>query len=453
MTLLGKTARCLTEVTFESLPEEATSVVVRSLIDTIGVTLLGSHEKASRILQETYRGCPGDSVVIGAGFRTNSEFAALINGVSSHLHDLDDTGASTQGHPSVSVLPALWALTAKRPCSGRRFITAYTVGVELFSRLSRSMPMLHLKGWHPTAVLGTMASAASCGIVLGLDEKAMSHALSIAASMSSGLVGNFGTMTKPLHVGHSSRNGLIAAELANTGFEGSGRIFDGDDNFFKSFFWGEPQAFEKQLYQWGDPYALLSPGIGYKLYPCCAMSHRSIDVILSLIEENDIQPKDVKSITCHGTPRARRILFYDRPSIGLEGKFCIPFLLACAVQYRRVTTDLFTDEIVSSDGIRDMMDRIIFSVHDDWVDGRDDWREDVVTIVLLNGAEISGQAEYPRGHAELPFSLDTLYRKYCSCAAGVLSDGMIEESLKHMENLEELDDVNDILSIVIGITA
>src|SRR5205814_1903781 len=150
--------------------------------------------------------------------------AALVNGTAAHALDFDDVSNSLGGHPSAPILPAIFALgevldRPEKPVGGRDFITAYVAGFETETRIARGVHFHHYeKGWHPTATLGVFGAAAASCHLLGLDRAKTAQALAIAASLASGIKANFGTMTKPLHVGHTARNGLFAALLARDGF-------------------------------------------------------------------------------------------------------------------------------------------------------------------------------------------------------------------------------------------
>src|SRR5207253_7732467 len=126
--------------------------------------------------------------------------AALVNGTASHALDFDDCSNTLGGHPSVPILPGLFALADAMPVSGRDFLAAYIAGFETETRIARGVNFHHYeKGWHPTATLGTFGSAAASSHLLGLDARRTATALSLAASLASGIKANFGTMTKPLH--------------------------------------------------------------------------------------------------------------------------------------------------------------------------------------------------------------------------------------------------------------
>ena len=207
----------LVDMTARALSEARTAI-----IDTIGCTLAGIPEPCAQILLETpgVADAPGPALVFGTSHRTSALDATLINGTASHALDYDDVSGVLGGHHSAPVTAPIFALGEQLKVSGRRALAAYVIGVETEVRLSRAVNFHHYdKGWHPTATLGTFGAAAAASHLLGLDVARTAKALALAASFSCGIKANFGTMTKPLHVGHVGRNGLFAALIAERGFE------------------------------------------------------------------------------------------------------------------------------------------------------------------------------------------------------------------------------------------
>ena len=162
--------------------------------------------------------------MFGTSHRTSALDATLINGTASHALDYDDVSGVLGGHHSAPVTAPIFALGEQLKVSGRQALAAYIIGVETEVRLSRAVNFHHYdKGWHPTATLGTFGAAAAAAHLLGLDVARTAKALALAASFACGIKANFGTMTKPLHVGHVGRNGLFAALIAERGFESEPR--------------------------------------------------------------------------------------------------------------------------------------------------------------------------------------------------------------------------------------
>src|SRR5947209_13678395 len=140
------------------------------------------------------------------------------------------------------------------PVSGRDFIAAYVAGFETETRIARAVNFHHYdKGWHPTATLGVFGAAAAASRLIGLTTAQTATALAIAGSFSSGLKANFGTMTKPLHVGHCARNGVMAAILARPGMAACPHVFDDRQGFFNVFNGAGNYCADAGLRAWAGP--------------------------------------------------------------------------------------------------------------------------------------------------------------------------------------------------------
>src|SRR5687768_3442180 len=217
---------------WETFPAEAVGIAKRCIIDGLGVMLAGSTQDASNILRDYLRGSDAraDATAFGpAAFRTGAESAALLNGTSGHALDWDDTQLATSAdrifglltHPTIPPLAATLAIGERQRISGKAFLEAFLTGFEVECKISEAIhPNHYKKGFHSSGTVGTFGSMAASAKLLGLDGVAIEHALAITASMASGIRVNFGSMTKPLHVGRASQNGVVAAELAARGFTG-----------------------------------------------------------------------------------------------------------------------------------------------------------------------------------------------------------------------------------------
>jgi len=241
-----------------------------AILDTLGVTLAGAHEPCAQIVSRVLPASGGECLIFGTDRHAPPLDAALVNGTAAHALDFDDVSNSLGGHPSAPILPALFALGEILDCTGRDFITAYVSGFETETRIARGVNFHHYeKGWHPTATLGVFGAAAACCHLLQLDQAKTAQALAIAASLASGIKANFGTMTKPLHVGHTARNGLFAALLARDGFTANTGAMEHKQGFLEFFNGAGNFDAAKILADWGRPYDIVRPGLGVKQHPCC----------------------------------------------------------------------------------------------------------------------------------------------------------------------------------------
>jgi 2-methylcitrate dehydratase PrpD len=266
VTIIEGIAERIGAIHYADLPPEAVRWAKAAILDTVGVTLAGAAEPCAQIVERVLGlgQADGGCLIFGTNRRAAPLDAALVNGTAAHALDFDDVSNSLGGHPSAPILPALFALGEVldgpgKPIGGRDFIAAYVAGFETETRIGRGVHFHHYeKGWHPTATLGVFGAAAACCHLLGLDRAKTAQALAIAASLASGIKANFGTMTKPLHVGHTARNGLLARD----GFTANPAALEHKQGFLLVFNGAGTFDAEAILRDWGQPYDIVRPGLG-----------------------------------------------------------------------------------------------------------------------------------------------------------------------------------------------
>ena len=217
MTLAHQIAERIHAFQVHDLSALALEWTSHAFIDTIACTLAGMVEDAPHIVMSIpgIGEAPGPATIWAGDRQTSVLDATLINGTASHALDYDDVAGVMGGHPSAMLVPSMIALGESLGANGRDLALAYVVGYETACRIARGVHFHHYdKGWHPTATLGIFGTVAAASRLLHLNIEQTAVALGLAASFASGLKANFGTMTKPLHVGHASRNGLFAAYMA-----------------------------------------------------------------------------------------------------------------------------------------------------------------------------------------------------------------------------------------------
>ncbi len=226
-------ARYLVQSRYEDIPGPIRHEAARALLNWAGCAIGSArHETVECALAALgeFSG-PPQAGLLGRSERLDVLHAALINGISSHVLDFDDTHARAV-HPSAPVLPAILALAEWRHLSGADLVHAFVLGVETECRIGLSVfPEHYNVGWHITGTAGVFGAAAAAGKLLGLDERQMTWALGIAATQSAGLREMFGSMCKSLHPGRAAHNGLTAALLAQQNFTSSERAIEAPRGF------------------------------------------------------------------------------------------------------------------------------------------------------------------------------------------------------------------------------
>jgi 2-methylcitrate dehydratase PrpD len=433
-------------------PAEARARAAVALLDTVGVTLAGASEPASRIVQSVVGAEGGDACrVFGTASRASASGAALANGTAAHALDYDDMCFVSLAHPSAPLVPALLAAGELAGSSGRDLLDAYIVGFEVEGRLGQVMnPRHYQRGWHCTATLGTIGAAAAVSRLLGLDADAAGHALAIAASEASGLKENFGTMVKPLHAGLAARNGVHAGLLAKGGMTASALALDGPQGFLRAMD-GEPQepagsAFADLGHRW----EIVETGITVKLYPSCAGTHPALDAILDLRRREGFEADAVQQIEIDVDSITPTILIYERPASGLEGKFSMPFCAAAAVVVGRVGLDTFEDATVTNDAVTAFMPRVTMRA-DRSLDGIGPALTQArVTIRLRDGRVLTERANGARGYPAQPATDDELNAKFLQCARRALPEASCQSALELLHHIEQVEDIRVLTETLSG---
>jgi 2-methylcitrate dehydratase PrpD len=423
-------------------PAEARARAAAAVLDTVGVTLAGASEPASRIVQALVTTEGGDACsVLGTAARTSASGAALANGTAAHALDYDDMCFVSLAHPSAPLVPALLAAGELAGAAGRALLDAYIVGFEIEARLGRLMnPRHYQRGWHCTSTIGTVGAAAGVSRLLGLDPTAAGHALAIAASEASGLKENFGTMVKPLHAGLAARNGVHAGLLAQGGLTASTLALGGPQGFLRAMD-AEQTAMGEAFADLGQRWEILETGITVKLYPSCAGTHPALDTLLGLRRRDGFEADEVEQIEIDVDSITPTILIYERPASGLEGKFSMPFCAAAAVVFGRVDLETFDATRLADVRVATLMPRVRMRV-DPSLDGIGPALTQArVSVRLRDGRVLTERANGARGYPEQPASDAELEAKFLECARRALPEVSCQTALDRLREIGQVEDI------------
>ena len=433
-------------ITSSQPPQQALDLAARAFLDTIGVSLAGSAERPAQLVRELVaeESPDGPATILGTARRSSAAGAALVNGTAAHALDFDDTSFGLIGHPSAPLVSATLAVGEQVRASGRTLLEAYCVGFEIDERVGQAMNPSHYRhGWHCTSTIGSLGAAAAAARILALDTGAASRCLAIAASQASGLKANFGTMTKPLHVGLAARNGIQAALLAGRGFTASEHALDGRDGFFSAFNGDErdPAPFLERL---GHRWAIVDTGFSVKLYPSCAATHPTLDTLLDLRKQIGFTTAEVESVEIGVDAMTPTVLLYDRPRTGLEGKFSLHYCAAVALVRGVVALETFDDERVCDPEVQAMLPRITMRVDADLDREAAPLTQAAIVVRLRDGRVIERRARGARGYPDRAPSLHDLETKFRACAARALPSVSIDAALEQLRRFDAIPDVRSL---------
>jgi 2-methylcitrate dehydratase PrpD len=412
----------------------------RTFLNWVGCAVgAARHESAEAALAAVAMLEPSKQAsVLGRAEKLDMASAALVNGITSHTFDFDDTHLRTIIHPAGPVASAALALAEHHGLPGRELIDALVVGVDVECRIGNCIyPDHYDRGWHITGSAGMLGAAAACARLLGLDEKRTAMALGIAASQPIGLREQFGTMAKPFHPGAAARAGLVSALLAKNGFTASARALEAPRGLIQVY--SDKRDWSEITTDLGKRFEISTNT--YKPFACGIVIHPTIDAATQLrakgIEADDIERVELKvhSLVLELTGR-------KEPQDGLQGKFSVYHGFACGLIFGRAGEGEFADEIVRRADVTDLRRKVVATVDDSIAEEQAD-----VTAVLKDGRRERVFVEHAVGSLERPMTDADLERKFHSLADPVIGGnraaGLIEacRDLANIRNMKRFTDL------------
>ena len=349
--------------------------------------------------------------VLGRKERVDMAGAALVNGISSHTFDFDDTHLKTIIHPAGPVASALLALAEHTGASGRELIDALVLGIDVSCRVGNAMyPDHYDRGWHITGSTGTVGAAAACARLLKLDVQRTTMALGIAASQPIGMREQFGTMTKPFHPGAAARAGLMSALLAQQGFTASPRALEAPRGMMQTIStkndWAEISSELGQRFEIGFN--------TYKPFACGIVVHPSIDACAQLRAQG-VTPEQIERIELKVHSLVLELTGKKEPADGLQAKFSVYHGCAVGLSFGRAAEEEYADDIVNRPDMVALRRKVVATVDD-----RIDEASADVTAVLTDGRRVHVFVEHAIGSLQNPMTDAQLEAKFRGMSDAVL---------------------------------
>ena len=388
----------------------------RTFLNWVGCAVgAARHEAAQAALDAAAMLQPAaQAAVLGRAERIDMASAALVNGISSHTFDFDDTHLRTIIHPAGPVASALLALAEGTGASGRQLIDALGLGIDVSCRLGNAMyPDHYDRGWHITGSTGQMGAAAGCARLLGLDEERTAMALGIAASQPVGMREQFGTMTKPFHPGAAARAGLLAALLAKHGFTSSPKSIEAPRGYVQVV--STKCDWREATEELGSRFEISFNT--YKPFACGIVIHPTIDAAVQL-RARGVRAEDVDRIELKVHSLVLELTGKKEPKDGLEGKFSVYHGFAAGLTFGRAGEGEYDDAIVTREDMVALRRKVVATVDDSIDEAAAD-----VTAVMKDGRRERVFVEHAIGSLERPMTDADLEAKFRSLAEPVIGAG------------------------------
>jgi len=427
----------------ESVPQDVRHEARRAIVNYVGCALGGSVDTAvDRAIRALgpYAGKPTASI-LGRSERMDALHAALMNGISSHVYDFDDTTPKNYIHPTSPVASALFAYASVNKVSGRDFMEAFILGFEAESRIGNAVYPAHYDvGWHITGTAGVFGAAAAIGKLLNLEGHEMIWTLGLAATQAAGLREMFGSMAKALHPGRAAQNGYAAALLAQEGFTAGEHGLEGPRGF--AAVQAAKYDLSKITSRLGEDFDLRANT--YKPFPCGIVNHPTIDGCIQIHDEDRPEPATIAAVRLRVAPLVMDLCNQQGITKGLQGKFSVYHGAAIGLVRGKAGIREYTDEAVNDPQIKRVRE-LVTAVGDPSIT-EDQAR---IEVDLTTGEKLSRFVEQSLGNIHRPMSDKQLEDKFRDQAVAALPASQVEKAIALCWKIDELDDVNELIQVCV----
>ena len=433
--------------TWEDIPEDVRHEAKRALINVIGCAIGGSPHPAVTTAIRALSPFSGERTasIVGRPERLDPLHASLMNGISSHVEDYDDTTPKNYSHTSSPVSSALLAYASANRVCGRDFVEAFILGFEAASRVGNVVYPAHYDvGWHMTGTIGVFGAAAGIGKLIGLNEQQMVWALGLAATQSAGLREMFGSMGKAFHPGRSAQNGYAAALLAQAGFTSGERGLEGPRDFAHVL--AATRDLSKITTRLGVDFDLRENT--YKPFPCGIVNHPTIDGAIQIHNQHRPDPASIVAVRLRVAPLVLDLCNQQNITKGLQGKFSVYHGAAVGLVRGKGGLREYTDEAVNDPAIKRVRELTTAtgdpSVTEDQVH---------VEVELRDGRTLSKFVEQSLGNIHRPLTDKQLEEKFRDQALLVLPAREVESVIQLCWKIDQLDDVGEVVTATVPAAA
>jgi len=452
--IVEKLVTYISETNYDGLPKEVINETKKFILDTIGVGLAGAREPGCKEVVDLVKKWSSNnagSTIIYYGDKVSPPDASFANSVMMHALDFDDTLDSSAMHAHVSSLPAALAMAeSKGKINGKAFITAVALGVDITCRIGSAI--LSPLSWVRTATCGSFGAAAAAVKILNGGEKEILNTLGIVYSQTAGnaqcLVD--GGLVKRMQPGFSARSGVFSAALASQGVSGATNVFMGEYGFFNLYERGKIKE-ETAVENLGDHFGVMDLSI--KPYPCCRMTHATIDAALELYNAHHIDVEGIAEVVVYVSKMVSDMVgapFTIRANPQVDAQFSIPYTVAVALKKGKVFLNDFTTDTVRKDSSLLEFAKKVRVLIDPELSANEISSANVV-IRMLQGESISFKVTTLKGSPQRPMTFNECADKFKKCIEYSHKSSLIKNSeviTDFIFNLEKKKDVGKIFDYI-----
>jgi 2-methylcitrate dehydratase PrpD len=439
--------RLLTErvLVSRTAPVNARLLIKQCVLDWIGVTLAGAHDRLTQMLLNELlsQGGQPQATIIGFSSKMPTHHAALLNGTASQALDYDDVNFAIPGHCSAPILPAVLALAEIRSSTGAEFMDAFLAGYETACRIGLLVaPGHYAHGFHATATIGSFGAAAACARLVRLDARRTAHAFGIAATQAAGLKSMFGTSCKPLQGGKAAMNGLIAVTLAERGFDSREDVLECQQGFAAT----HSPDFNPEA-------ALRDPPAGFhilanlfKFHAANYETHAAIECGHRLRKAHAIDASSVQKVVVRVNSECDKICNIAAPRTGLEAKFSLRVTVALALAgVETARPDVYSDASAVAPELVSLRDKVQVDLTPDLP-----LTVSEMSVELADGRRFETRHDSGVPMSDVVAQGSRLETKFHNLVAPILGEKRSKHLASIIKDLEELPSITELTACCVA---
>jgi len=442
---------------YEDLPPKAQNHAKTIVLDLLGSMIGSKGLLSSKIATELALelGGPEESTVIGYRHKVAAPNAAFANAIQSYAFDFADDHNESNAHPSVATIPVSLALGERSHATGKEFLEAVALGNETVCRLGAAfLGKTYYQGFHPTSTCGMFGATISAAKLLKLEPREIVWSLGIAGSMASGLMAwnTEGSFTKRLQAGHPAMCGIIAALMAQKGFNGPSEIIEGRDGFMQAYSYNREYDTTWITKDLGTTWHFASSSIKY--YPCCRYSGGHLDACLDIVKRYRPDASKIKAVHIRSSDYTIRLLTLPlerklKPLTVVDAQFSMPWQASIALIDGKINVDTFTDGNLARPDVLQLMKRVDWVIDEEFERRYPEHYSCAVTVVMEDGTEYTSVINDPKGDFRNPLTQQEIEQKFIDLARREIDDDhRIFEIVKFVRNIDQADDVAELFALL-----
>lgn len=434
----------ITQQNFQSIPPQVIERAKLHLLDTFGVALAGSVQANginSRTSLVEMPHTQGECRIWGNPYKLSPAYAAMANGIASHVLDFDDTHTDSIVHGSAVLAPLVMALAEDLNLDSRAMLAAYVIGWEVAARVGiASKGSFHQRGFHSTAIAGVFGAVSSAAHLLKLNTETCAHAIGLTGSQASGVAEYLtnSSSAKCFHAGWSAHSGLISAYMAKSGMTGPLTIFEGRYGLYVTHGIKENAKPAEVYTELGQRWEIMHVSI--KPYPCCHFAHATVDCA-RMLHQDGIAPDNIESIHCVVDPIAAALICEPlenkfAPQTPYAAKFSLPYLVASGIYDDGLNLSSFQPQQLTRPEVLEMAKKVSYRYCQPGEIPFPTYFPGYIDVTLKDGTMVSKRLDINYGNPDNPMQRSDVERKFRDNVAGILTQEACEKVIKLVSDLE-----------------